>query len=366
MAVGYNKIFNDLNKAVGDTKHKCEHDKFPAGNNNVSSGIIRVRSKHRPSAKELVQNWLSGYAKSNGLVYQEKDYPNISSHECIEIYGFIKSAKTANLQKKEQLRIFFKFPDGADKPDYSDIWNTGLKYLFDNGHRPLKITPKNAYEVEVMTTINQGIEEIGKGQGIKLKIGGGNYHSNIVGCVGTKGNQHADFVFVDTSGHKKIFVTYKDGKSATSFQQYSGITSKAGTTIANNKQVVSWVKDIEDNWDAEQKAQPGVALHRSIVGDGLKKKAVWGHETKGGGGGPNNCNIFAQGTPKFKGDKTKCTLTFTKVANKGNLTELMVDDYDPTLGARKGEAYRKVGSKSGVRGGIFSKGYLTQRKNKPF
>lgn len=365
MAVGHHAIFDALNKAVGDTKHKCEHDPFPSSKNNVSSATIRVRARHRPSAKELVENWLKVYAKKNGLSYEEKDYPSISSHECIEIDGFLMSAKTQTLRNKEKLRIFFKFLDGTDKPDYSDIWNSGLHEAFKNSSKNIKITPKNDYEVEVMTTINKRIEELGNGAGIKLKVGDGRYHEKIVGCVGAKGNKHADLVLVDIKGNEKIFVSYKNGSTATSFQQYSGITKRAGKTIASHIEVKQWVKDIEDNWDAEQKESPKITLHRSISNDNLKKKAVWGHEV-GAGGGYNNCNIFAQGKPKIDDSSTgRYKLEFTKVVNKGNLTKL-TGDYDPTLGARKGEAYRKVGSKSGVRGGIFSLGYLTKRKNKPF
>lgn len=366
MAVGHLTIFAALNSAIGDSNHKCEHDPFPSSKNSVSSATIRVRARHRPSSKELVENWLKVYAKKNGLSYKEKNYPSISSHECIEIEGFLRSAKTQTLRDKEKLRIFFKFLDGADKPDYSDIWNSGLYKAFDNSTKNLKITPKNDYEVEVMTTINKRIEELGDGAGIKLKVGDGRYHDEIVGCVGVKGNKHADLVLVDIKGNEKIFVSYKDGSTATSFQQYSGITKRAGKTIASHSEVKQWVKDIEDNWDDEQKESPKTTLHRSISSDNLKKKAVWGHEIGAAGGGYNNCNIFAQGKPKIDDSSTgRYKLEFTKVVNKGNLTKL-TGDYDPTLGARKGEAYRRVGTKSGVRGGIFTKAYLTNRKNKEF
>ena len=96
------------------------------------------------------------------------------------------------------------------------------------------------------------------------------------------------------------------------------------------------------------------------------------------------CQVFAQGTPSLKVlvaadlEKDKpatIQITFDAMLltnSNGQIASLNETDYEPTLGARKGEAARRItapggifGTKvlRGVRGGIYSREYLTTRRN---
>ena len=171
-----------------------------------------------------------------------------------------------------------------------------------------------------------------------------------------------------SKGDEKAFITYKKGESATSFQQYSGISANAGSTINKHKEVVDWRNLIGNNWD-----DIGHDVYRSISDKGLKEKAVFGHEGIGkkSSQGKNKCSVFAQGEVNFSGGPSDVLdIHFTKhsIHHVGDLT----GNYEPTLGARKGEANRKVsadvkapgksGSSRGVRGGIFTKEYMSSRR----
>ena len=67
---------------------------------------------------------------------------------------------------------------------------------------------------------------------VDLKIQGDTTKYKILlGLYAGSSGVHADFVGIDGDGEQKCFISHKDGQRAKDFQQYSGISSKAGNNI---------------------------------------------------------------------------------------------------------------------------------------
>tara|TARA_B100000945_G_scaffold201422_1_gene161966 strand:- start:272 stop:1378 length:1107 start_codon:yes stop_codon:yes gene_type:complete len=353
-------IYNELS-----TRQKT-YDVFkvqmPGGSK--TTGLIRVESTQRQKCKNLIVNILSDIKQP----YKEVKKTTISSFPHLQINNLLLSNKG---KKPETLRIVFKFPKGVDQPDYAKMWNP-LMVDFFKSQQTLKRVPKNRDEIGVLTEINQRIYELSGEQSVKVKIGNVTAN-NIIGVIGGVGNKHADLVFIsDQRPFERIFLSYKSGFGAKDFQQYSGISNISG--LANTNEVKKWRGDVVKNWDAETPTR-----WRSIGSARLKRNAVMGSGAANGSlkkGNHSACQVFAQGTPSLKGNaKDGITITFDAkllTNTNGQVASLDNTGYEPTLGARKGEAARRItapggifGTKvlRGVRGGIYSREYLTTRRN---
>ena len=353
-------IYNALSKR--QKTYDVINEQMPGGAK--TTGLIRVESTQRQKCKNLIVNILSDIKQP----YKEVKKPNISSFPHLQITDLLLSNKN---KKAETLRIVFKFPKGADQPDYGKMWNPLLLDLFKS-HQTLKRVPKNRDEISVLTEINQKIYELSSEQPVKVKIGNVTAN-NIIGVVGGVGNKHADLVFIsDQRPFERIFLSYKAGFGPKDFQQYSGISKISG--LANTNEVKRWRGDVVKNWDEESPTR-----WRSIGSARLKRNAVMGSGAANGSlkkGNHSACQVFAQGTPSLTGNlKNGITITFDAMLltnTNGQVASLNGTGYEPTLGARKGEAARRItapggifGTKvlRGVRGGIYSKEYLTSRRN---
>ena len=363
-------IYNELGKR--QKTYDVINEQMPGGAK--TTGLIRVESTQRQECKNLIVNIL----KDMKQPYKEVRKANISSFPHLQITNLLLSNKN---KKAETLRIVFKFPKGADKPDYGKMWNQNmLNFYATSGGKGLARVPKNRDEIVVISTINQKLFDLSKNNPATVKIGNVTAH-NIIGVVGGVGNKHADLVFIsDQRPFERIFLSYKSGFRAKDFQQYSGISKISG--LANTKEVKKWRGDVVKNWDAETPTR-----WRSIKSARLKRNAVMGSEAASGSltkGKHTACQVFAQGTPSLKvivdadlkEDKpATIQITFDTMLltnTNSQIASLNGTDYEPTLGARKGEAARRITAPGGifgtdvlhgVRGGIYSRDYLTTRRN---
>lgn len=345
-------IYRLLNDKIADGKIKLVKDQFPTLKNSVEYARIVVRADNRVSTFELVDEVL----KDLNIPFRE-DRIRGSTFKAIIIDNYYKIGK-----KERGIRIFFKYANGRDFIN-TFIWNSLLQEVFKT-HPNLKRTPRDRTEVDVLKTINQKIQELGKNLPITLRIRN-KYYFNVAGFVGGVGTKKADFVIVDYSGEEIGFLSYKKGDTAFDFQQYGGISERAGSDIVEHAEVTDFKEVVIDNWDTYKKDHASV--WRTIQDNNLKKQSVFG-KNYSRSSGYDSVDFFVQGRPNFTSNGKIVSLRFTtKTVRKGNLTALQ-GDYEPVLGARKGENSRKIRIKTkykdGVRGGVWTRGYITKRRDK--
>lgn len=358
-------ILKLLQKGLNSNKIKIERKgNFPSiKNKNVQHATIIVKSNDRPNAFELVEDFLN----KNNINHKEKKLPG-SSFNGIEI----TSDNYLPLTEKDfSIRILFKFANGQDTAARTGtVWNDLLLKVFSE-NRSLARIPRERSEVEVIKKINAEIQKLGSGKPIDLQIKSKRY-KNVAGIVGGFGTKKADLVIVDYDGKEVGFISYKLGSNATGFQQYGGITDRASTAISNHDDVLDFKDLVVDNWDTYKDDYK--TLWRPITENKLKKMAVFGpdYDKKSG---YDSVDFIAQGIPRLKkvgattDKRSILKLNFsTKVVNKNNITALQ-GDYEPTLAARSGEQSRRIinrngKSKSGIRGGIYTRSYVNRRKSK--
>lgn len=270
-----------------------------------------------------------------------------------------------------------------------------VKYKNDNAYKSLPYTnvmldevkskhsskfqnrsPDTSEEHHIMYVINKAIEKLGNFAAVDLIVQGvGQKYKNIVGVMPGPSGAHADFVGVDKNGDEQFFISHKEGTSATAFQQYSGISSKAGDSIHNHKETEKFREIIASKKEQDFDNQ---SFSQDIIERNLKVRAVLGPEWQSGGdSGYNNVSHFMQGkvdvsSVKSKKEATSKAVLRLKFNHKnikaGSIGSLISStDYEPTLGARRGEDTRSVtfggNEVRSVRGGIFSSAYIKGRRN---
>lgn len=255
--------------------------------------------------------------------------------------------------------------------------NTALENLKNNNPqmRELSSRPDNPTEYEIIKKFNSEIEKLGHGSPVDVLVKDV-WYKNIIGMIPGPFGHKADFIGLDKDGKGQFFISHKDGTNSKSFQQYSGISSVAGNSIYNHEEVQKFRKSISEKTTEEFYSK---GYYKQIEDTTLKQRAVFGKDFNNGKNklSSNNINLFAQGqviltivSRANKTNRARVRLNFsTKLITRRQIGELR-GEYEPTLFARQGEAYRTVeygtddgGSKvRGVRAGIFTKGYIDGRK----
>lgn len=194
---------------------------------------------------------------------------------------------------------------------------------------------------------------------IVLDIDG--YLQKVNGIKTTPGFPKSDFYFT-YKDKPVIFISHKAGTKSTDFQQYSGISDKAGLQISQHPEVVDFVNTIIDKYKDGMK--PGESVLRKIQDEQLKKKALFGvdYEERGPDSNPtkqfgiNNVNGIYQGYMKIipKHDNIY-TLSASHIIYNG---EMPVDGYEPVLFARYGGVDRVSKVVKGMRALIMPKASL--------
>ncbi len=306
-------------------------------------GIKETSRKTRSDLKSEVEKVLN----SNRVSYQVKFSPQSSFP-----YIFIST------KSRKEIRIIFKKKNGLDDVNY-ECWNENLKNTISTDK--LK-KPNDRNEQKTLTEINSAIAKLGEGSPVTLKIQNKNY-KNIIGFIPGPHMKKADFVGVTNEGQEICFISYKTGSGAEDFQQYAGITERSG--LFDNPEVAKFRKDIVEKLSQEPLAS-SEAFYRPIKDNRLKNKAIFGSQY-GRRVGVDNVAFLAQGTPSLSKIRNGIVeLDFTVLIRAGNLNALP-QDYEPVLGVRKGEAYRKIKYRNKTvqgRGGVWTSKYMKGRKSK--
>lgn len=230
--------------------------------------------------------------------------------------------------------------------------------------------PDTSYEHYILNKINTELYKLGDHLPVKLKLAGKTYN-DFIGFIPGKTGSHADFVGIDKECKEVCYISHKQGSNASNFQQYSGITSRAGR-IADHEEVVNFKDEITE---AKQESDFNqMAYYRPIEDPNLKGMAVFGEDYELSEEGMNSVTFFCQGDVTLsKGsgnrkralDENTIFLRFhTHNLPQTSLPSLNHRGYKPTLGARKGEGSRKIegsgGTLIGIRGGVYTESYIVE------
>ena len=236
-------------------------------------------------------------------------------------------------------------------------------------------TPDTSEEQRILKKLNDEIYKLGESAPVTLHLGS-KFYKDFIGFIPGKTGSHADFVGLDKDLKEKCFISHKKGNDAKSFQQYCGITSRAGK-IHTHSEVVDFRKAIVDT-KTEQDFR-SMAYYRHIKDNNLKGMAVFGEDYGANKEGMNNVTYFCQGNVRLRKQgrrrKPQDQITIKVIFDTNNIPQsslgsLTYRGYKPTLGARKGEATRRIehGGKSlsGIRGGVYTESYIvTTRTSEP-
>jgi hypothetical protein len=300
---------------------------------------LSVRSNNRELSKCKVNNLLEKYKSQRLISYNESSAPSLGS----------KGGFSVTLNNKTII-IVFKFKNGMESTNFGG-WNEPLKSIFEKKPE-LKRLPSDRNERDQLRQINSQIKSP-----IALIINGERF-KNVVGFVGGKGGQKSDFVIVNTQGREIGWISYKSGKTSTSFQQYAGLTERS--KLDNHPEVKKFHDQVESK--AKELKEQNISVWKPIKDKDLKRKSVFGYDY-GKKNGENNVDFLIQGNLVLQETNNGYILKSTGglIVRNGDLSKLS-KEYEPTLGVRPAEASRKYVKVQGLRGGIWPKKYITNRK----
>lgn len=107
----------------------------------------------------------------------------------------------------------------------------------------------------------------------------------------TKGTPKSDFSFT-YKGKPVIFLSHKDGKKPTDFQQYGGLTCKSGKSICKHEEVEKFVSDMKEKFPDGVKSRQ--TYYRKINSKELKLMSIYGADY-GEQFGEDNVHAILQG-----------------------------------------------------------------------
>lgn len=189
---------------------------------------------------------------------------------------------------------------------------------------------------------------MGDSDHIKMNINGEIHH--ITGCEKVKGTPKADFKLTDKNG-KHIYLSHKDGKDVTDYQQFGGALEHKNTTAFKTLS-----KHIKDEHGGDMKKAPGttaVRLDRSHPEDDkILHQAAFGKD-HGKDHGENNVHAIVQGKLGIQknADGTHSMTAHHIIENKGGKGKLP-DNIGGFMSARVANG-RSDGGHSNTRMGVI-------------
>jgi hypothetical protein len=151
-----------------------------------------------------------------------------------------------------------------------------------------------AAEDAEVSSIRRKLEQIKNQTGsdfVNLQVGKNSYQ--VVNVESTPGTPKSDFHFRDVNGNMVGFVSHKDGSSATSIQQWGGITQRGEPMLAAHPETQAFVQTCQAMFGTQMPNATTVA--RRIQDNRLKMMAVYGNGF-GGGSSVQNVDVLLQGT----------------------------------------------------------------------
>lgn len=152
----------------------------------------------------------------------------------------------------------------------------------------------------------------------------------VNGIESTKGTPKSDF---SLTYDKKpvVFISHKDGKTATDFQQYSGMTCKSGQGICEHEEVKRFIEDVRRKFPDGM--LPTQQAYRQIEDKKLKLMSIYGGDY-GKEFGENNVHVLLQGRVNLKEIRDNIyELSANHIMYNGEVPP-SGDDYSPTLYVR--------------------------------
>ena len=151
-----------------------------------------------------------------------------------------------------------------------------------------------AAEDAEVSSIRRKLEQIKNQTGsdfVNLQVGKNSYQ--VVNVESTPGTPKSDFHFRDVNGNMVGFVSHKDGSSATSIQQWGGMTPRGEPMIAAHPETQAFVQTCQAKFGNSMPRATTVA--RKIKDNRLKMMAVYGSGF-GGGLSIQNVDVLLQGS----------------------------------------------------------------------
>lgn len=155
---------------------------------------------------------------------------------------------------------------------------------------------------------------------VPIKIGTTVY--DVSSIEKTKKSPKSDFHFLDIKGNEIVWISHKDGKRASDFQQWSGITEPS---IIADDEVKNFVATIKLVFPLG--IDKGVTVARKIANDNLKMKSVYG-VNYGKSFGQQNVTLVMQGPIDIHPAGKYYKISANHVLLNGDDSR---EDYEPAL-----------------------------------
>jgi hypothetical protein len=240
--------------------------------------------------------------------------------------------------------------------------------LISSIRKPTNFAP-TGYETEVVNLINKHIAQ-NNNIPIDIMIKGTNKtYKGISGAIqvdtqikrqgGVSADPKADIIlYVDKKNilsPNNIFISHKKEGGPEAFQQYGGLTEKAGEEIYNHPETKKFLKAVAKNIDPEKGLRNPMFM--KVKDNKLKNMSIYGPEFTGKYG-LQHVQLIGQGLPKLTPTKKEnvYVLDFTShMSISGNLSHFG-GGYTPVFGAtfRAGRGFELDGKRyDGARVGIY-------------
>ena len=209
--------------------------------------------------------------------------------------------------------------------------------------KPTNFTP-TGYEAEVVSMINNVIKKNGNVpidiiiQGIKIYkgiTGAIQVDTNIKRAGGVSADPKADIIlYVDTKNllsPNNIYISHKKEGGPEAFQQYGGLTEKAGEKIYNHPETKKFLKAVAKNIGKDGLKNP---MFMRVKDPNLKNMSIFGPDY-GSKFSLEHVQLIGQGLPKLTPTKKENVwqLTFSShMSVSGDLSHFS-QGYTPVFGA---------------------------------
>ena len=247
-----------------------------------------------------------------------------------------------------------------------------VKYKNKNGFIPInKIRKPSGFdsvkdETIALENLDALIKKIGYPIDIQIQAGSKKdrrVYKGITGARTIDGTPKADFACYNSTGNQ-IFISHKKSGGAKAFQQYSGVTEKAGTAINTHPEVIKFMRSVSSYIENDKLTNP---VYTVVKDKRLINLSIFGPHY-GRSFGIENCQLIGQGEAKLiPGNKDGLFyLTFDDhTVLNGDVSTFMSGDYTAVLAAtyRAGRGYVVDGHRfDGARLGIYPIDFVKNRR----
>jgi hypothetical protein len=281
----------------------------------------------------------------------------------------IKLEKIAEVSKGQKLKLKSSVYTVINGKKYAQV-NINRKdglLSIASIRKPTNFAP-TGYEVEVVNMINKVISQ-NSGIPIDIKIKGTSkiykgisgaiqVDTNIKRSAGVSADPKADIIlYVDKRqllSPNNIYISHKKEGGPEAFQQYGGLTEKAGEQIYNHPETKKFLKEVIKNIGDEGLETP---MFMKVKDNSLKNMSIYGPNFASRYG-LQHVQIIGQGLPKLTPTKKENVweLDFSShMSVSGNLSHF-TGGYTPVFGAtyRAGRGFELNGKRyDGARVGIY-------------